>query len=65
MDLPYEARIEVTWSADGDLAAAIEEHADRIARETLATGFARADAASSDHDTKIDGAALGLGISAA
>jgi isoleucyl-tRNA synthetase len=65
MDLAYEARIEVSWTADGELAAAIEEHAERIAGETLATGFARDEAASSDHDTEIEGNPLGLFIRSA
>jgi isoleucyl-tRNA synthetase len=63
MDLAYETRIRVTWNADGDLAQAIEEHADRIAAETLATVFVRGGAdASSAHDTEIEGASLGLSI---
>ncbi|MGB5348987.1 MAG: isoleucine--tRNA ligase [Polyangiales bacterium] len=65
MDLAYEARIEVKWNADGELAEAIEEHASRIAGETLATGFIRAAAAASDHDTEIDGNPLALSIDAA
>jgi isoleucyl-tRNA synthetase len=62
MNLAYEARIEVTWAADGELAAAIEEHAERIAGETLATGFERSDAASSEHHTEIEGEKLSLAI---
>ena len=62
MDLAYEARIRVGWAADGELAKAIEEHASRIAGETLATGFDRNDSASGDHDTEIEGARLGLAI---
>ena len=65
MDLAYEARIEVRWNADGALADAIEEHASRIAGETLATGFLRAAAAASEHDTEIDGSPLTLSIDAA
>ena len=66
MDLPYEARIEVSWSADGDLADAIDEHASRIAAETLATSFARSTSeTSSEHDTEIDEERLGLGITQA
>ena len=65
MDLPYEARIEVAWSADGELAAAIDEYADRIAGETLASAFARTDSASSEHDAEIEGISLGLAIRAA
>jgi isoleucyl-tRNA synthetase len=62
MDLAYEARIQVSWDADGDLAEAIDEHAQRIAAETLATSFARAAGAASDHNTEIDGTPLGLSI---
>ncbi len=66
MDLAYEARIKVSWNADGDLAQAIEEHAERIAAETLATGFARGPAgARGDQDTEIDGALLSLSITPA
>ena len=64
MDLAYEARINVSWTADGDLAQAIEEHAERIAGETLATGFRRSDAATSEYDTEVEGAQLGLAITA-
>ena len=62
MDLAYEARIDVSWNADGDLAQAIEEHAKRIAGETLATGFSRESVPGSEHDTEIDGSALSLSI---
>ncbi|MBT8483125.1 MAG: isoleucine--tRNA ligase [Myxococcales bacterium] len=65
MDLPYEARIEVEWNAEGELAEAVEEHAARIARETLASGFVRAAEASGEHDTEIDGNPLTLSIDAA
>ncbi|MGB8330064.1 MAG: DUF5915 domain-containing protein, partial [Polyangiales bacterium] len=66
MDLAYEARIRVVWNAEGDLARAIEEHAERIAAETLATALARGGThVSSEHDTEIDGASLGLSITAA
>ena len=66
MDLAYEARIEVTWDADGDLAQAIEEHANRIAAETLATAFAQGGPdTTSEHDTEIDGTPLTLAITPA
>jgi isoleucyl-tRNA synthetase len=65
MDLAYEARIEVSWNADGELADAIEEHAGRIASETLATGFSRGSASASEHDTEIEGTPLSLSITAA
>jgi isoleucyl-tRNA synthetase len=66
MDLAYEARIDVSWNADGDLSQAIEEHANRIATETLATGFTRGGPdTSSEHDTEIDGTPLALAITPA
>jgi isoleucyl-tRNA synthetase len=66
MDLAYETRIEVSWNAEGDLAQAIEEHATRIAAETLASSFAQGvPATSSEHDTEIDGTPLALAIKSA
>jgi isoleucyl-tRNA synthetase len=63
MDLAYEARIEVTWNADGELAEAIEEHAQRVASETLASGFTRGGAdTGSEHDTEVDETPLALSI---
>ncbi len=41
LDLPYEARITVRWEAEGTLAEAIAEHAERIASEVLAPDFQR------------------------
>jgi isoleucyl-tRNA synthetase len=61
MDLAYEARIRVTWHAEGELAEAIEEHAERIGAETLATVLERGGSTvSSEHDTVVEGALLGL-----
>jgi isoleucyl-tRNA synthetase len=66
MDLAYEARIEVSWNAEGDLAQAIAEHAARIAAETLATGFTQGGpGASSEHDAEIEGTPLALTITEA
>jgi len=66
MDLAYEARIRVTWRAEGELAQAIEEHEERIGAETLATAFARGGAeVGSEHDTEVEGATLGLSITPA
>jgi isoleucyl-tRNA synthetase len=66
MDLPYEARIEVSWDADGDLADAVEEHAQHIARETLATAFRRGGSATGgEHDAEVGGAELRLSITPA
>jgi isoleucyl-tRNA synthetase len=62
MDLAYEARIGVRWTADGELAEAIEEHAARIAGETLAIRFDREDTAAGEHDAEIEGVRLGLFI---
>ncbi len=63
MDLPYEARIEVRWQAAGELAKAIQEHASRIAAETLASSFVQGDVpATSDHHTEIDDNPLALAI---
>ncbi|MDH3624054.1 MAG: isoleucine--tRNA ligase [Myxococcales bacterium] len=66
MDLPYEARIEVSWNADGEVAKAIEEHAERIAGETLATRFEAGDAEGATvEETEIEGTPLRLGITKA
>jgi len=63
MDLAYETRIQVSWNAEGDLAQAIEEHAERIAAETLANDFIRGGAGTGGkHDTEVDGTALYLTI---
>ncbi|MBW2376202.1 MAG: hypothetical protein JRF55_09455 [Deltaproteobacteria bacterium] len=63
MDLAYEARIEVSWNAEGDLAQAIEEHANRIGAETLAAGFTRGGPdTTSEHDTEVEGNPLSLSI---
>ncbi len=65
MDLPYEARIQLHWEADGDLAQAIDEHAARIAGETLATTFRRGGPppGSELHESKVEGVELRLAIS--
>ena len=41
LDLELDARIAVGWESSGDVADAIEAHADAIARETLATTLKR------------------------
>ena len=51
LDLPYEARIEVTYGAQGELASAIAEHADAIGGETLAVAITPGDA--SQHEAAI------------
>jgi isoleucyl-tRNA synthetase len=66
LNLAYEARIDVSWNAEGSLADAIQEHAERIAAETLAREFRRGRIeATSEQDTEIDGARLGLSITPA
>jgi isoleucyl-tRNA synthetase len=41
--LDVSDRITLTWSAEGDVAAALREHADLLARETLAVDVAETD----------------------
>jgi len=63
-DLPYDARIVVTWDAEGELAEALVEHGKSIAAEVLALRFERgtnADAERSD----VDGAPLGVHVALA
>ncbi len=50
-------RIRVTWEADGELRAAVEEHAEYIAGEVLATSFS-AGAPDDAWEAEIDGQAL-------
>ncbi len=54
-------RIRVTWSAEGDLAQAIAEHAQAIAAEVLAVQFDAADGAGEVVD-EVDGQPLRLAI---
>ncbi len=58
MDLPYEARIAVTWQADGELARAIADHAAWIAGETLATRFEAGPAGDGAREGEVEGAPL-------
>ncbi|MHC4450819.1 MAG: isoleucine--tRNA ligase [Planctomycetota bacterium] len=60
LDLAYEARIEVSYAADGELAAAIEAHRDAIASETLARSLAAG--AASAHEADVDGHAFAFDI---
>jgi hypothetical protein len=39
MDLAHEARVALRWSADPELAAALEAHSAYVAEEVLATHF--------------------------
>jgi isoleucyl-tRNA synthetase len=58
LDLPYEARIEVTFAAEGEVKAAIEEHAAYISGETLATKLEAGEPAGEVHETEVDGTPL-------
>jgi len=60
LDLPYEARIEVTYRADGEVAQAIAEHADAIGGETLAVSLTAGEA--SQHEATIDDQTLHFDI---
>ena len=60
LDLAYEARIEVTYATDGALAAAIAEHSDAIAGETLAVNIEAG--AATEHEAEIDGHAFAFSI---
>jgi isoleucyl-tRNA synthetase len=64
-DLAYDARIDVTYSTDdADLGQALAEHAEGIARETLATRFVAGQVEPGDAkvDCDVDGVALALAI---
>jgi isoleucyl-tRNA synthetase len=56
MDLPYEARIEIDYRADGELARALETHAGWISKETLATRFEPGEPGGERHETEVMGA---------
>ena len=64
-DLAYDARIDVTYSTDdADLGQALAEHAEGIARETLATRFVAGQVEPGDAKVEcdVDGVALHLAI---
>ncbi|MHC4953176.1 MAG: class I tRNA ligase family protein, partial [Planctomycetota bacterium] len=62
LDLPYEARIEISYETDGELAAAIAEHGESIARETLATKLEAGPAG--EHTAEVDSHNLKFNIQA-
>jgi isoleucyl-tRNA synthetase len=55
LDLPFDARIELFWSAEGELARALEEHQAWVAREVLATRIRWGGGEGSRHESDIDG----------
>tara|TARA_B100001750_G_scaffold161825_1_gene130562 strand:- start:377 stop:3592 length:3216 start_codon:yes stop_codon:yes gene_type:complete len=60
-DLAFDDRIALSWHCDGELAQAIEEHAETIANETLATGFTRG-VEGEAIDADVEGTELKLGL---
>ncbi|MFK7990015.1 MAG: isoleucine--tRNA ligase [Sandaracinaceae bacterium] len=65
MDLAFEARIALSYEADGELAAALKEHGDKIAGEVLADRMSAGLDASQGGDateTEIDGHAFRFAI---
>jgi len=60
LDLAYEARIELTYAADGEVAAAVAEHGTWIADETLAVKVEAGSA--SEHTAEIDGQPFAFSI---
>jgi len=58
LDLPFEARIELRWQSEGEVADAIEAHGETIAKEVLATRFDRGDGEGDAHEAEVEGTAL-------
>jgi isoleucyl-tRNA synthetase len=58
LNLPYDARIEVVYRTEGDVDQALAEHAEAIAKETLATKFEPGDPAEDAHQTEVEGVAF-------
>lgn len=62
MDLPHEARVRLLWSAEGELASALEAHAGYVAGEVLASSFTRGalttDATEGLHEADVEGGKL-------
>ena len=66
LDLAYDARIEITYAAEGELAEAIETHADYIKGETLTTELRAGEPDGEPHarQTEVEGANLTFAIRA-
>jgi isoleucyl-tRNA synthetase len=62
MNLPYEARIAVTYRAGGEVDEACAEHATYIAGETLAVRFEPGIPAGEVHDTTVEDTPFTFGI---
>ncbi len=62
MDLAYEARIKVTYQAEGELAEAIAAHREWIAGETLSVELAAGTPAGEVHETAIEESSFKFGV---
>ena len=62
MNLPYEARIRVTYAAEGAVAEAIDARAAHIAGETLAKNLTAGPPEGRIFDVEIDGSDFRFGI---
>ncbi len=60
LGLALDDRITLRWDADGALADAVSEHAERIANDVLATSFERAEGLEDGAAGEVDGASLRL-----
>ncbi|MDQ3033157.1 MAG: isoleucine--tRNA ligase [Myxococcota bacterium] len=58
MDLAFDARIALAWTAEGELAKALEEHAEHVAGEVLATRMSAGAGKGAQHDADVDGTPL-------
>jgi len=63
MQLPYDARIEIVYEAEGEVDEAIAEHAEHIAGETLATRLEPGVPTGEIHEAKVEDTAFRFGIS--
>jgi isoleucyl-tRNA synthetase len=53
--LDISDRVQVTWSADAELADAVRAHAEGIAEEVLATSFVEGEVGDLPTDVTVDG----------
>ncbi len=65
LDLAYDARIRVLYAAEGELAQAVAEHADAIAKETLAVALEPGAPSGDVQDESVEGSAFRFSIAVA
>lgn len=65
LDLAYDARIRVRYEADGELAQAIAEHSDAIAKEILAIVLEPGAPGGDVQDEKVEGSDFRFGVEVA